>query len=74
MLGLSRSPADSPLRSEPLPSGGWDALERRWRNQLEDLAGEFRQGYAAVLPATADTCQRCHLQALCRVGEDPAAQ
>ena len=58
----------APARRLPLPEGGWNALARRWRKQLEALAKEHRAGYAAVAPASPNVCKTCHLPAFCRVG------
>ncbi len=37
-----------------------------WRDQLNTLALEFREGFAAVAP-TPTACQYCHLAAVCRI-------
>ncbi len=42
-------------------------LMQWWRGRIESLAGDFRDGRAAVDP-TAQACRSCHLQGLCRVG------
>ncbi len=39
-----------------------------WRDQLNQLAVEFKTGCAEVLP-TQTACQYCHLSAVCRVHE-----
>jgi len=49
--------------------GDWEALLTSWRTHLEALAGEFRDGHAAVDPRNASVCTRCHLQAFCRIRE-----
>jgi probable DNA repair protein len=55
-----------------LVRGGWDidsweALNARWRGQLQALATEFVNGDARVEPQ-ANACTWCGLQGLCRVG------
>ena len=55
-----------------LVRGGWDidsweALNARWRGQLQALATEFVNGDARVEPQ-AKACTWCGLQGLCRVG------
>ena len=42
-----------------------------WRHVLASLAIQYREGFAAVDPKTANVCERCHLPALCRVNEAP---
>ena len=47
----------------------WRAVELRWRETLGAMATEVREGRAAVAPRdTIETCRRCGLQALCRIG------
>ncbi len=43
-----------------------------WRERVERLAGDFRDGYAAVDP-TPRACKSCHLQGLCRIGTEASA-
>lgn len=51
----------------------WNALLGRWRGQLHTVAGEVREGWAAVLPKhPRQTCRDCDLHALCRVRESVA--
>jgi ATP-dependent helicase/nuclease subunit B len=51
----------------------WSALLGRWRGQLHTVAGEVREGWAAVLPKhPRQTCRDCDLHALCRVRESVA--
>jgi hypothetical protein len=41
-----------------------------WRIVLENLAHEFRAGYAAVDPKSREkTCRNCGLESLCRIAE-----
>ena len=50
------------------PEAAWAAQERRWQEQLEHLAGQFRSGAARRDPAP-QACRLCHLHALCRIAE-----
>lgn len=48
--------------------GSWSGLLRFWKEQLEQLAGEFRQGWAKTDPLSPQkSCRNCTLQSLCRV-------
>jgi ATP-dependent helicase/nuclease subunit B len=47
----------------------WPELLASWRKHLETLAGDFRDGKAAVDPRRPDVCRYCHLHALCRIQE-----
>lgn len=74
--GLSEHPGLVPgvkqLSSDETGAAGsdWALLMAQWRVNLERLAGEYLQGYAAVDPLDGDaTCSRCGLQSLCRVDE-----
>ncbi|MEP7364003.1 MAG: PD-(D/E)XK nuclease family protein [Acidobacteriota bacterium] len=42
-----------------------------WKDVLGGLAGQYRDGFAAVDPKSAKVCERCHLPALCRINEAP---
>ena len=45
-----------------------------WRDYIEEMAGAFLAGAAEVNPREyPKTCERCDLQALCRVHENRAA-
>jgi hypothetical protein len=47
----------------------WRAVDARWRETLGALALEVRVGHAAVAPRDLiETCRRCGLQPLCRIG------
>jgi len=48
----------------------WSALKQNWTAVLEKLAEQFYQGYAVVDPQNSDVCEYCHLQGLCRIGEN----
>lgn len=47
----------------------WQRQKIRWHDRLEQLAAEFMQGDAQVLPVNNGACQFCHLQDVCRIGE-----
>ena len=49
------------------PADNWEDYRQQWRNRLSELAKEFRDGYAHPQPQRKNTCQQCHLPALCRV-------
>ena len=53
-----------------LPS--WNAVLDEWRRQIALLGEEIRAGFAGVLPKTPQVCERCNLQAFCRVRESRA--
>ena len=43
-----------------------------WRDYIEQLARDFLAGRADVDPRDyPETCERCGLQALCRIQENP---
>ncbi len=61
------------IRTAPLPD--WAAVEAHWADALGGLAADFVAGRADVTPRNRrESCQRCGRQALCRVGEDGAAE
>lgn len=51
----------------------WQEHVSEWRGVLDQLAATFRSGAAVVDPKhVRKSCQRCHLQAMCRISErDP---
>jgi len=52
------------------PSGDWATLMQNWRAILEQLAGAFRSGAAAVAPKKRnESCSLCDYALLCRVSE-----
>lgn len=66
---LSNAPATSTLVKKPLDAGHIIA----WRECIEKLAADFLAGRAEVDPREyPKTCERCNLQALCRVQENRA--
>jgi ATP-dependent helicase/nuclease subunit B len=44
----------------------WAREREHWREQLQALAEEYRQGYCPPNPATPSICQQCDYQSLCR--------
>src|SRR6185437_12150175 len=42
----------------------------RWRDVVEKLAADFRQGLARVDPKTLKVCERCGVMALCRIRDE----
>ena len=57
---------------QPSKTVEWTGQIEAWRTALEDLAVEFRTGLAAPDPKREDTCDNCHLPALCRIRESKA--
>jgi ATP-dependent helicase/nuclease subunit B len=52
----------------------WSGLLAAWRLSLEGLSREFSDGMAAVAPVDrARACDRCDLQAFCRIGDHDQA-
>lgn len=48
----------------------WDAQQEDWKESIEKLAMDFRQGQAFVDPIqTQDPCRTCSLHTLCRISE-----
>ncbi|PIQ44245.1 MAG: hypothetical protein COV52_05355 [Gammaproteobacteria bacterium CG11_big_fil_rev_8_21_14_0_20_46_22] len=46
-----------------------DELKAEWQITLAQLATDFFNGVATLDPKTQSTCQRCSLQALCRIND-----
>jgi probable DNA repair protein len=47
----------------------WADVDKRWRASLGALADEIQRGRATVTPRKpSETCKRCGLQPLCRIG------
>lgn len=44
----------------------WQQQRQNWKQQLEHLAEEFKQGHCPPQPASAAICQLCDFQNLCR--------
>lgn len=47
----------------------WQECQAQWPAQFEQLAADFKAGYAAVDPIDDKSCQYCELQALCRINQ-----
>ncbi|MCZ6641608.1 MAG: PD-(D/E)XK nuclease family protein, partial [Gammaproteobacteria bacterium] len=68
LSGVARENLDmAPARLAKLPTGGWTAVRSTWEQQLKDILGEFKEGYAAVTPRDNNLCNTCHLAAFCRI-------
>ena len=52
----------------------WATLNRRWRDNLENLARDFVSGQAPVDPLTPASCTWCGLQSLCRIGSSQVGE
>jgi probable DNA repair protein len=64
---ITKVPGIDEFDDEDIPAT-WPELLAQWRRELEQLAKEFCEGYAAVSPKYgAQTCQYCDLMTLCRV-------
>ena len=48
------------------PQSNWTQQKSIWREQLESLANELREGNATVNPAPT-ACRYCHLHSFCRI-------
>jgi hypothetical protein len=44
----------------------WREIKAQWTKNLENLAMDFIDGIADVMPKSASVCEFCHLPALCR--------
>ena len=55
--------------------GDWDELLGCWRDALHRLGDEFSRGLAGVDPINSrQACERCDLQALCRIADRDGLQ
>ncbi len=51
-------------------AGDWAGLMEQWKQAMESLAEEYKQGHAAVAPLKyPGSCQYCSLTQLCRIHE-----
>ncbi|MDG2091533.1 MAG: PD-(D/E)XK nuclease family protein [Gammaproteobacteria bacterium] len=50
-------------------SYSWEELKLHWQAVLSNIAQEFLDGYVAVDPKAAKSCQYCHLTSFCRINE-----
>ena len=55
----------NPLKTEE----HWSEKQAYWRQQLQALADEFRQGICTPTPTRTSTCARCEFQNLCRIDQ-----
>ncbi len=69
LRGIAARDIDGAVLDDPV-DGSWAAQRARWQTQVDELTAEIAQGLAVVDPADASLCQRCHLQAFCRIGLD----
>jgi ATP-dependent helicase/nuclease subunit B len=72
--GLSDTPLDikgvKALSDEKNKGLSWSQQIAEWQKTLTQLAADFCQGKAKVDPKNAEqTCEHCHLPALCRINE-----
>ncbi len=59
-------------RTELAESASWEDLLEHWHEVLDELAGEFREGHAEVLPlSTRSSCTYCDLHPVCRINQNP---
>ncbi len=73
LKGIANAEVDLGARGiDKLSEADWRNLRSRWRSQIEALARQYRDGQAAVAPASSDICDRCHLPAFCRVHAMPS--
>lgn len=56
-----------PARALKGPDTKWRELEDFWVDALTGLGEAYQRGAAGVAPRNAQACQRCDLQALCRI-------
>jgi len=62
-LGAQKALVKRPLTDDEM---------RRWRGYIEKMAHDFHAGHAEADPRKyPETCERCGLQALCRIQENP---
>lgn len=64
--GLSENNHSLPGLTAIKKDENWAEYRIYWRNQLQQLADEFNQGYCPPQPVSASICQQCHFQNLCR--------
>jgi ATP-dependent helicase/DNAse subunit B len=48
----------------------WEQRRSTWKQQLTDLASEFKEGHCLPQPAQLTLCQQCDFQNLCRFQAD----
>jgi len=68
--GILPVPNFQSMSEKKRPALSFEELLTNWRETLEKLGREFRDGHAAVDPKNREkTCEVCHLGMLCRVNE-----
>lgn len=72
--GISKNDIDIPailpiFKVSHAENRQWEQQIQQWQMTLEQIGNDFHQGKANVNPKEDETCQFCHLQALCRVYE-----
>ncbi|MEM8769518.1 MAG: PD-(D/E)XK nuclease family protein [Pseudomonadota bacterium] len=72
LRGIAALNIDGASLDEPV-AGSWSAQRNRWQEQVDELTNEIAEGLAIVDPADVGLCQRCHLQAFCRIGLEAQA-
>lgn len=48
----------------------WEEISAAWWDKLQQLAADYVQGAAGVMPLEASCCRQCDLPLLCRIGDD----
>ena len=73
-IGLTRDPTAFPELAVPGATRGsvaeftdWESMLETWRERLDALVREFREGEATLAREPATACLYCHLHALCRI-------
>lgn len=57
-----------PWESAGIPDAGYETVTTQWRHDMQALAEALQQGHWTYTPRDGkQTCQRCHLQRVCRV-------
>ncbi len=68
LVGVAEENLDlHPARLTKLPAGGWLEVRSTWKQQLNEILGEFKTGHAAVTPRDNTLCKTCHLASFCRI-------
>lgn len=73
-VGAAACPGIDFATDHKLAASSWQELKDHWQASTSLLAEEFLQGQARVQPLRRDTCAYCHLQGLCRIGEQARPQ
>lgn len=68
--GILPVPNFESMSEKKRPAPSFEEMLTNWRETLERLGRQFREGHAAVDPKNrTKTCEVCHLGMLCRVNE-----